>query len=534
MSQRPDQPPVEDVIEIQQLLARYAVGMTKDDVDAVMEVFTPDGTYSAFGDTYAAGRLPDAGRRRAQGPLHGRAAGARARRRHRHRPAAAVLRRPEDPRHAHRLLHRHLPPHGRRLAAAHPVDDVPAQERRPRLRAGPRPDPSRSPPPVDRRRATPPWSSTSSGPSLDALARRARRRARARPRRASARSTSRWRSCPRSSGSPTTPAGCAGAGPSASAGSAARRCCGPTSARRSPSRDLVEPGLYSMTEVLAPTMIDYAPPELAATMVPRLLRGDETWCQGFSEPGTGSNLAALSCRATRTDDGWRVTGQKVWTSLAQYAQRCVLLTRTGTPESAHRGITALFVDMDTPGHHRATDRDHARRARVLRGLLRRRRRAVRPHARRRGPGLVGGHGPAAVRAQHGAVAPGRLPAPAAPAAARRGARRRARPGAPRRGDPAPLRVPGPLAGHAAPAGRRRAPRARRPRSTRCWWPRPSRPCSTSSPTAWPPSVTIGDDPTSERWRTEFLYSRAATIYGGSAEIQRNIIARRLLDLGSDR
>ncbi|HVN50090.1 MAG TPA: acyl-CoA dehydrogenase family protein, partial [Acidimicrobiales bacterium] len=60
------------------------------------------------------------------------------------------------------------------------------------------------------------------------------------------------------------------------------------------ARDLVEPGLYSMTEVLAPTMIDFAPPELAATMVPRLLRGDEVWCQGFSEPGTGSNLAALS------------------------------------------------------------------------------------------------------------------------------------------------------------------------------------------------------------------------------------------------
>ena len=78
-------------------------------------------------------------------------------------------------------------------------------------------------------------------------------------------------------------------------------------------RDLVEPGIYSMTEVLAPTMIDYAPPELAATMVPRLLRGDETWCQGFSEPGTGSNMGSLACRATRTDDGWRVTGPKVWT-----------------------------------------------------------------------------------------------------------------------------------------------------------------------------------------------------------------------------
>src|SRR3954469_6192500 len=114
-------------------------------------------------------------------------------------------------------------------------------------------------------------------------------------------------------------------------------------------RDLVEPGISSMTEVLAPTMIDYATPELAATMVPRLLRGDETWCQGFSEPDTGSNLAALQCRATQADDGWRVSGQKVWTSLAQYAERCVLLTRTGSAESMHRGITALFVDMDSPG-----------------------------------------------------------------------------------------------------------------------------------------------------------------------------------------
>ncbi len=53
-----DQPPIEDVIELQQLLARYAVGMTKDDVEAVMEVFTPDGTYSAFGDTYPLGDFP--------------------------------------------------------------------------------------------------------------------------------------------------------------------------------------------------------------------------------------------------------------------------------------------------------------------------------------------------------------------------------------------------------------------------------------------------------------------------------------------
>ena len=76
-------------------------------------------------------------------------------------------------------------------------------------------------------------------------------------------------------------------------------------------------------------------------------------CLLYSEPGAGSDLAAVRTRADWEQgpdgDRFRVNGQKVWTSLAQYAQRCVLLTRTGTPESAHRGITAMFVDMDTPG-----------------------------------------------------------------------------------------------------------------------------------------------------------------------------------------
>ena len=106
--------------------------------------------------------------------------------------------------------------------------------------------------------------------------------------------------------------------------------------------------------MLAPTLIDFAPPGLAAEVVPRLLSGAEMWCQGFSEPGTGSDLAALSCRAVPDGDAatastWVVNGQKVWTSLAQYSDRCVLLTRTGPAESRHRGITAFFVDMDTPG-----------------------------------------------------------------------------------------------------------------------------------------------------------------------------------------
>ncbi|GFG94406.1 acyl-CoA dehydrogenase family protein [Mycobacterium timonense] len=111
-------------------------------------------------------------------------------------------------------------------------------------------------------------------------------------------------------------------------------------------RRLAEPGPYSMLEVLAPTMIDYAPPELAAEMVPRLLSGEEQWCQGFSEPGSGSDLASLTTRATQQGDNWIVNGQKVWTSFAQFSSRCVLLTRTAP---GHDGITAFFVDLDTPG-----------------------------------------------------------------------------------------------------------------------------------------------------------------------------------------
>ncbi|KQH76425.1 acyl-CoA dehydrogenase [Mycobacterium gordonae] len=111
-------------------------------------------------------------------------------------------------------------------------------------------------------------------------------------------------------------------------------------------RRLAEPGPYSMLEVLAPTMIDYAPIELAAEMVPRLLSGREQWCQGFSEPGSGSDLASLTTRAVPDGDNWIVNGQKVWTSFAQFSTRCVLLTRTAP---GHNGITAFFVDLDTPG-----------------------------------------------------------------------------------------------------------------------------------------------------------------------------------------
>ena len=218
------------------------------------------------------------------------------------------------------------------------------------------------------------------------------------------------------------------------------------------ARDLVEPGLYSMTEVLAPTMIDYAAPELAAAMVPRLLRGDETWCQGFSEPGTGSNLASLSCRADRapTTAGGSPARRcgPAWPSTPSAASCSPAPARPSRPTGASPRCSSTWTRPGITVRPIETMHGSAEFCEVFFDDV-----AVplRPHARRRGPGLVGGHGPAALRAQHGAVAPGRLPAPAAPAAPRRRPARRARPGPARRGHPAPLRLPGPVAGDPAPA-----------------------------------------------------------------------------------
>jgi alkylation response protein AidB-like acyl-CoA dehydrogenase len=83
--------------------------------------------------------------------------------------------------------------------------------------------------------------------------------------------------------------------------------------------------------------------------LPGLLSGDEVWCQGFSEPGAGSDLAAIATRATATVDGYLVNGQKIWTSDAAWANLCLLLARTDADAPRHRGISALLVDMSSPG-----------------------------------------------------------------------------------------------------------------------------------------------------------------------------------------
>jgi alkylation response protein AidB-like acyl-CoA dehydrogenase len=101
-------------------------------------------------------------------------------------------------------------------------------------------------------------------------------------------------------------------------------------------------------EVLIPALLRYAP-HLASQYAPAFLRGDELWCQGFSETEAGSDMAAMRTRARPTDGGWLISGHKVWNSYASVSDRCVLLARTGEQAERHRAISAFLVDMDAPG-----------------------------------------------------------------------------------------------------------------------------------------------------------------------------------------
>jgi alkylation response protein AidB-like acyl-CoA dehydrogenase len=304
------------------------------------------------------------------------------------------------------------------------------------------------------------------------------------------------------------------------------------------ARDLADPGLFSPIEVLAPTLIDFARPELAADVVPRLLSGAEMWCQGFSEPDAGSDLASLRCRATPRDGDaataseWVIQGQKVWTSLAQYSERCVLLTRTGPADSRHRGITAFFVDMDTPGITvRPIEMINGEQefAEVFFDDV-----AV-PADRMLGePG--GGW----------AVAMSILPYERSSCFWQRiaylyGRLQRLVEAAPT-DDRAAETVGQAYLELFALRARSRATQHRLAETGTIGAETSIDKVlvATTEQTVFdavrrllPGTIELDDGGIGERWRNEYLYSRAATIYGGTAEVQRNIIARRLLELGDE-
>lgn len=100
---------------------------------------------------------------------------------------------------------------------------------------------------------------------------------------------------------------------------------------------------------IAPTLMRYASDEQKRRFLPAIARGETVWCQMFSEPAAGSDLAGVRTRAERTEGGWTLTGQKVWTSGAHYAEWGMALVRSNPNEVKHKGMSMVFFDMRSPG-----------------------------------------------------------------------------------------------------------------------------------------------------------------------------------------
>jgi len=101
--------------------------------------------------------------------------------------------------------------------------------------------------------------------------------------------------------------------------------------------------------LIGPTLIHFGSAEQQQRFLPKIRLGDELWCQGYSEPNAGSDLANVQTRAERDGDGWRISGQKVWTSNAHWSDWCFVLARTDRDAPLHRGISFFLVPMDAPG-----------------------------------------------------------------------------------------------------------------------------------------------------------------------------------------
>jgi alkylation response protein AidB-like acyl-CoA dehydrogenase len=109
-------------------------------------------------------------------------------------------------------------------------------------------------------------------------------------------------------------------------------------------------GLARIGRILtAPTLVAHGNEEQLARYLPRLVNGDEIWCQGFSEPGAGSDLAGVTCSAKKVDGGYLISGRKTWTSFASLADRCLLLAQSLPDAGRYKNLSMFLLDMKQPG-----------------------------------------------------------------------------------------------------------------------------------------------------------------------------------------